>query len=135
MTLTTTFAITVPTNPELVFLAARRTLEIPGEHPFEVSVSPWGDTMIFSEPANFGAMLIVWHNHGEPAIRDEGDPPLFVRVSLDTHYSYLSPRGEDACVLHRRITTELGDWCDRQGLPWTTRDEEHGTWREHTPAF
>lgn len=137
MTLTTTFAIAAPTNPELVFLLGRRIIGIPAEQPFDVTLERWGDWLIRSKPDGFDSALLVWHRHGEPLDADDDDnrPDVYVTLTLDTAYGVLNARGEDACELHRRITAELGEWCDWQGLPWLTRDETHHAWRERTPAF
>jgi hypothetical protein len=139
MSYTTNFAITTPANPELVFLAVRRLTGVPGEHPFRVRTDHWGDTEIISEPGFFDAGIIVWHHDGLPVCLDDDSPVTYVRVSFDTSYGYQGPNGTDATDLHRRITAELGQWCDDQGLPWATNDERdcgrHQSWRERTPAF
>jgi hypothetical protein len=139
---TTNFIVTNPTNPEAVFLAVRRLAGIPGEHPFTIRTDAWDDTQIISQPGYFDATIIVWHHNGLPiTIAEEDDencPVAFVRVAFDTSYGYEGPEG-DGADLHRQITTELGAWCDQQGLSWATSDErdcgrDQG-WREHTPAF
>lgn len=139
MALTTSFAVTNPVNPELVFLAARRILGIPGEHPFEIG-SQRTDGYILSEPANFGAMLMVWfHAGGLPIDQEPENPVTFVRVSLDTAFSAEAPDGSDCTALHRRVTAELGAWCDSQGLEWWTAEDgaygTHGGYRLATPAY
>jgi hypothetical protein len=140
---TTNFVITVPTNPEVVFRALRRFAGIPGEHPFTVTTDRWDDTQIVSEPGYFDALVIVWHHNGLPVTMEDDDPVSFVRVSFDTSYGYEGPEG-DATDLHHRITSQLGEWCDAQGLPWATNDESGcvaggdasvNRWRERTPAF
>lgn len=142
MSWTTNFVVTSPANPEEVFLAVRRLARIPAEHPFRISTDTWDDTQIVSESGYFDALIIVWHHDGLPlTIAEEDDedcPVAFVRVAFDTSYGYEGPEG-DGTDLHRRITTELGAWCDQRGLSWATSDErdfgrDQG-WRERTPAF
>jgi hypothetical protein len=124
MSLTTNFGITVPFNPEIVFMAARRIIGIPGEHPFEILDKLCGDTPILSTPADFGAMLIVWHHDGLPVVLDDDAPVIYVRVSLDTSYQ----SDIDPFELHRQILTELGAWCDSFGLEWWTHGEQQDGW-------
>jgi hypothetical protein len=130
MSLTTNFIITTPTNPELVFLMARRFIGIPAEQPFTVQTDRVGDRLIFSEPDGFDAMLTVWHRDGDPVLLETGDPATYVRVCLDTSFS------EPDCIgIHNRVTAELGAWCDSVGLPWWTADDGGAGWHEATPAY
>lgn len=130
----TDLVITVPVNPELVFIAARRVASIPGEQPFDVSVDHYGDTMIWSEPHDaFGGAMLLYHHEGLPITGYDGDPVMFVRIHVETSYGH-----PDGPGLHERFTTELGAWCDSQGLGWWTRDEADahgGRWRERVAAF
>lgn len=139
MALTTNLAITNPVNPELVFLAARRILGIPGEHPFTIGNSRT-DVYVQSKPGGFDAMLTVWSHAGNLPIDQELDHPLtYVRVSFDTDLRHVTEAGEDVEVLHRRLTAELGAWCDSQGLEWWTAEDgaygTHAGYQLATPAY
>jgi hypothetical protein len=131
MSLTTSFGITVPCNPEMVFLAARRIIGIPGEWPFEL-MTQRSDKLIFSEPADFGAMLVVWHHDGLPIDLEDDAPTIFVRVSLDSSYD---PSLPNPFELHRKIMTELGAWCDSFGLEWWTHGEQEDGWSLQAPPY
>jgi hypothetical protein len=139
MALTTNLAITNPVNAELVFLAARRILEIPGEHPFGIG-SIRTDGYIQSEPGGFDAMLTVWFHAGNLPIDVEGDEPVtYVRVSFDTDLRHVSAAGENVEAVHRRLTAAMGAWCDSQGLEWWTAEDgaygTHGGYRLGMPAY
>lgn len=139
MTIGTFLVVAEPVNPELLFLAARRVIGIPAEHPFTVDVDADcnGNTRIMSEPGGFDSMLFVYHHDGAAHVADPESkaPEHHAWVSLDTATAAVTRHG-DACETHKAITAELGAWLDGQGLTWWTCDEySNHTWRERTPAY
>lgn len=137
MSLGTSFALTVPVNHEIVFMAVRRLIGIPTEHPFTVEDTHWGDARIVSEPWRT-PLFLLYHRNGRPIglYDDQPDAPVtYVGVSLDSNLSSTGPNGEDCTALHHRLTAELGAWCDAEGLEWWTRGEWDNVWRQGVPAY
>lgn len=119
MSLTSNFAITVPVEWGDVLVEARRIIGIPPAHPFSARIDQFGDCEVVSDPGGFDAALIVRHRGGLPLTMDDDSPVTFVRVSLDSQYE-----GDvGPFVTHRRVTLELGMWCEARGIEWWTCDE------------
>ncbi len=150
MTLATHLYISVPVNPQIVFLRARDVIGIPAEHPFSIEPESglgWRDgEWIRSHPGGFRSALDVSHNHGalltedcgewcdQPCDHHAGKPLAYVDMRLDTAYGYRGPNGESCDDVHREVVGRLGEWLDEQGIPWWSNDEYTGEWREREPG-
>lgn len=138
MTLTTHLRVVDPLVPADVFTYCRNLI---GAYDGEVA---------YRHDTNHG-----WSRYrnlpgqGMPAILtvaycDDGPLPDFagtpfeapagaIEVMFDTGYGYRDEYGE-CDDLHRRLTTQLGQWLDDQGTDWWCQDEYDGAWHRRTPC-
>lgn len=142
MTLATSILIQAPVNPELVFMQARRIIDIPAEQPFKINEPGLGyenGQWIGSEPGGFQSALDVSHANGE-LLANEYDsewpePAAYVVVRLDTTYGTGRDGGPTCTDIHNRVVRELGEWLDAQGANWWANNEFDGTWHERMEPY